>query len=122
MDDKCPLCRGKFNYKFDACRKTRQRLKLKILKHHKNECDRMEIVKIMELALFLSEKDINFGWIIDFISDLSRLPPQAFDQMKFCELDNDHIYLFQEAFCGGDRTYKTFCGCGCAENLNHCHH
>lgn len=122
MDDKCPLCRKVFEYKFDACRKTRERLKNKILKHYRNECNRIELVKIMELALFLSEKGINFRWLIDFISGISHLPSDAFVEMRFCEIENDHIYLFQQEFCAGDRSYKEHCSCGCDVNLNHCNH
>lgn len=81
------------------------------MNHYKNECDRMNILDLMELALFLSERDIVLGFLQDFIHDLRHLPPEAFLQMKYCEIDRGHIYLFNDEYCGGDRTYKQHCGC-----------
>ncbi len=111
MDDKCPLCRSKFKYKFKACRKTKKKLKEKILKYYSNECNRIEVCKLLELTLFLSEKDIIFGFLNDFIHNIRPLHPDTFLEMKYCELDRGHIYLFSDEYCGGDRSYKQHCEC-----------
>ncbi len=124
MDDKCPLCRTVYEYRLDACRKIKQRLKKKIINHHKNECDRIEVRKLLDLALFLSQKNIVLGFLNDFINDIKHIPIPALVEMGYCELDRGHIYLFNEEYCGGDRTYKQHCRCrcGCDENMNHCNH
>lgn len=102
MDDKCPLCRRVFKYKFNACHKIKLRIKNKILKHHTNKCNRMNILDLMKLALFLSEKDISCIWLINIIFHIRRIPPEDFLLIQYCELYNKHIYLYTTAYCGSN--------------------
>ncbi len=110
MNDKCPLCRKVFGYKLSS-KKIKQKIKKKILKFLKNECNRIKVSEIMNLAMFLINKDITLGFIDQIINDIMHAPSEIFHEMEYCEIDNEHTYLFSDEFCGGDRSYKNYCGC-----------
>lgn len=101
MDDKCPLCRAKFKYKFTACHKIKRRLKKKIIKHISSENNNVEICKLMDLAEFLNEKEIFFSFINNFLNSIRDLPLELFFLMKYCKLDDStdsSIYLYTEDY------------------------
>lgn len=98
-DDKCPLCRRVFNYKLKACKKVKNRLKKKIIKHYSNVCGRMPIEDLINLAYFLLSKNIKFSFMQEFLNDINLLDFRELSTINYCTLDDDHTCLFSNEFC-----------------------
>lgn len=114
MDDKCPLCRREFEYEFNACRKTKLRLKNKIIKHYSNESNRIEICKLLDLAYFLSKKNITLNFLNNFIDNISDLHPIIFLELKYCELYNNSICLFPTEHGNKSHIFNCRQHCSCS--------
>jgi len=61
----------------------------------------------MKLALFLSEKDITFVWLVDIIYNLTHIPIEDFIRTQYCELEHNCIFLYNREYCEGNR----YCNC-----------
>ena len=94
MDEKCPLCRKVYRYNFNASRKTKSRLKKRIIKYYSNKINRIKSIKIMELAYFLKERYISFGFLEDFMDRFRYISYDDLYKYKYCEFFHNMILFY----------------------------
>ncbi len=109
MDDKCPLCRVHFKYKLNKSKKIKKRLKYKIINHFKNDCNRIYSLTLIKLFVFLGMKGIHFNFLTQFALSIKEIGLEKLIEMKYAEITDQHIYMFNYAFCEGDLDYQTAC-------------